>query len=155
MAKSFKGVAYWSGSGLPGGWLNDALSTLRPVEAAGYAVGITDAVAGRSLVVAKPKGTPAPVELLSLQVSGDATNGVVAEGPDAGAIIVLLTALCRKPGGIILVDDSSEPLSTRISASYPPFAADKERTFELAGLLGLVADQAFRERNRAMFARVL
>lgn len=156
MAKSFKGIAYWKGDSLKEGWLDEALEALRPIiEPSGLSVQVDTATPSRPLVVTKPQGSAPPVELLSLVVSGGSTQGMVMEGPDAGVTLLLLMALRRKPGGIVLVDDKTETIPSRFSETYPPFVSVRERIRALAGPLGLAADEAFRERPPAIFARVL
>jgi hypothetical protein len=91
----FRGVAYWSVATTKGNWLNLAMEALKPIE--NHQIGLA-LISEEVINLSFPDG-----EIHSLKVTGGAGRGTVRQSPNAGVLILCLTALRKAVGDISVV----------------------------------------------------
>ncbi|MCC6144420.1 MAG: hypothetical protein IT368_11500 [Candidatus Hydrogenedentes bacterium] len=133
----FKGVAYWSGNGLPADWPERAIERLAPAR--GHGCEIERETVGIRLRFGED-GMIVPF------MTGQ-SQGAVPQGKASGALAVCMMGLARNPGGIALADDEGQILPTLIRQSHPLFGADWERVQALAEALGMMPGRDFMLRH--------
>jgi len=152
MAKSFKGVAYWTVNSARPDWVGAAAEVLNPVVARGLA-----------LVETGKDGIGNP--LLEIGIQDHRVSMVVAEGQGrgmirpsqvAGRLAVCLVALRKQLGDIELTDElGKQSLPAIPRQSYALYAEDWRGVSDLADALGLIPGREFKERHRAILNQLL
>lgn len=140
-----KGICYVAGAGLPKDWLDRAAALISPLSG----VEIELVRTPTSLTVAR--GT----ESLHLSVFGDTVTTVVQDGPAAPVFVAILVAIKRKIGGIDLVDDRQQDISSRVIQSDPLFGKDWPTVNAVATALGLMANRDALAAYRTLFSRLI
>jgi hypothetical protein len=148
MAKSFKGIAYFSGTGLNAEWAHLATELLAPITGAGGSVmfdGQTDGVLRIAF------GDSA----VTVSMVGGRAQGVIKEMPKAGALIACLVAVRRSLGRLNIVDDEQNDIPARVRQSYRCYSADWIAVQAVAERLGLVASNNFMQQNAALLGKLI
>jgi len=150
MAKSFKGVAYWTVAASGPDWLSKAQDLLQPIEAGRLAqIAYACLPEGDHLQVVFGKHS---YEMSLNQGKG---SGVVRPSAAAGRFVVALVALRKSLGAIDIVDDDQQVVPTTPRQSYPLYREDWQGVLRVAQALGLAASGQFAERQRAWLAQLI
>lgn len=142
----FRGVAYWSVATTKGNWLNLAMEALKPIE--NHQIGLV-LISEEVINLSFPDG-----EIHSLKVTGGAGRGTVRQSPNAGVLILCLTALRKAVGDISVVTDSQEEVPMKPKQSFSLYEHDWLRILPVAQSLSMVASQEFYSRNAAVLNRL-
>jgi hypothetical protein len=150
MAKSFKGVAYWTVATSEPDWLVKARDVLQPIEANGLGT-----IAHNGL----PDGGDLQVtfgghqyQMVLSQCKG---SGVVRPSAAAGRFVVALVALKKSLGAIDIVDDEQQAIPTSPRQSHRLYRDDWEGVLSVAQALGLAPNEQFAERQRALLNQLI
>ena len=150
MAKSFKGVAYWTVAASSPDWLIKARDVLQPIEVSGLGViaykGLPD---GEHLQVAFGEHE---YQMLLNQGKG---SGVVRPSAAAGRFVVALVALKKSLGAIDIVDDDQKVVPTSPRQSHQLYREDWVGVLSVAQALGLAPNEQFAKRQRALLNQLI
>ena len=150
MAKSFKGVAYWTVAASGPDWVSQARDLLQPIEAEGL---------GRIDRASLPDGDHLQVafgkESYEMLINHGKGSGVVRPSAAAGRFVVILVALRKSLGAIDIVDDDQQVVPAMPRLSYPLYREDWEGVLSIAQVLGLAPSGEFAERQRAWLAQLI
>ncbi len=149
MAKSFRGVAYWTVSTKKADWTTLACNALKPVEQHGMKVQVVSGPRGDELVLSFPDSSHH-----KLLITAGNGRGVVRVSENAGLFVVCLMALRKAVGDISVVTDSQEEVPTIPRQSFPLFEHDWPRIQEVGGSLSMVASGAFASRYAPVLDRL-
>jgi hypothetical protein len=150
MAKSFKGVAYWTVATSAPDWLANARDVLQPIEASGLgAIAYENFPGGDHLLISFGEHQ---CQLVINQCKG---TGVVRPSAAAGRFVVALVALKKSLGAIDIVDDDHNAVPTSPRKSHPLFREDWEGVLSVAQVLGLAPTGEFAQRQRALFNQLI
>ena len=141
----FRGVAYWTVTTQKSDWLNLAMDALKPIEE--HQIGLQ--IANEVITLSFADG-----ESHSIKVTGGAGRGIVRQSPNAGVLILCLTALRKAVGDISVVTDSQEEVPMKPKQSFSLYEHDWLRILPVAQSLSMVANAEFYSRNAAVLDRL-
>lgn len=148
MAKSFKGIAYFTGTGLDVDWGHRAAELLAPIQGAG---GSATFEGNQDGVLRIAFGDSA----VAVPMVGGRSQGVVKQMPQAGALLACLVCVRNALGRLQIVDDDQQSIPVRIRQSYSFYAADWPLVKQVAECVGLVATASFMQQNARLLGRLI
>ncbi len=148
MAKSFKGIAYFSGTGLDVDWGHHAAELLAPIQGAGGTATFEGHQDGVLRIAFSESAVTVPM-------IGGRSQGVIKEMPKAGALLACLVAVRTSLGRLQIVGDDQQDIPGRVRQSYPFYTADWPLVRLVAECLNLVPNTGFMQQNASLLGRLI
>lgn len=149
MAKSFRGVAFWTVSTTQANWAEQAYNTLAPLEAHGLGKVSFDVIPAGEQVTVTFEG-----DGHMLLVNAGSGRGMIRDTESSSRFLVCLVAIRKAIGDLSLVSDSQETVPTLPRPSYPLYGKDWPGVESVAKALGLISNVDLRGRYPSVFRNI-
>ncbi|MDK9702377.1 MAG: hypothetical protein OEL20_04505 [Sulfuritalea sp.] len=149
MAKSFKGIAYFTGTDLDHEWGQRAAALLAPIQGVGGKAAFEGQRDAWVLHIAFDKS------VLNVPLLGGRSQGMIKAMPKAGALLACLVAIRGSIGKLQIVDDEQKDIPVRVRQSNRLYAADWPLVQQVAECVGLVGTANFMQQHAGMLGRLI